>query len=105
MSKYPVCPICGARCGDCMRLRNTRQRDLRRQMIAWRGANRLSMQQAALIAGCTDPAWHDWEHGMPLSEIWENRIAQVLAANGGRAIIPDYKDDGWNDNPISSNRG
>ena len=103
MSKYPVCPVCGARCGDCMRRRSARQRDLRKRMIAWRGANRLTLQQAALIAGCTDPAWKDWESGLPLSDVWENRLSQVLAANGGRAVVPDYEDEDFD--PISSDRG
>lgn len=93
MNKLSTCPACGALCTDCERRRDDRQNTLRTQMAAWRISNGLTMQQAAILTGCTDPAWFEWERGAPLSDVWEARVRQVLLANGGHAVPPEPEDD------------
>ena len=63
-----VCPHCGA---DVTDFAGT--------MRAWREKNKLSADKAAKAVGCTTPAWAGWENGVPVSDPWRGRIAQVMA--------------------------
>lgn len=85
MSTLSICPVCGAPCAECMRNRDARHAALRKRMAEWRAFNRLSIQRASMLAGCTDCAWMDWENGAPFSETWEQHIAGLLSENNGFA--------------------
>ena len=93
-----TCVICGAYipegygmvCQGCQAAHTTKGGPivivpLTALMTMWRQQNRLSVIAAAKLCGCMNTAWEDWEGGELPTDVWRQRILDVITGESKEA--------------------